>query len=90
MASVRYRHAEGWLFGLYCVLAGVERFVVEIYHAKDDRFLGPFTTAQAISGGFVVAGAVLMWRRRVAGPGRPGILARSTAAATQSARAPTM
>ena len=44
-----HRHAEGWLFGLYCVLAGLERFIVEFFRAKDDRFFGPFTTAQAIA-----------------------------------------
>ena len=31
-----HRHAAGWLFGLYCVLAGAERFVVEFVRAKDD------------------------------------------------------
>jgi phosphatidylglycerol:prolipoprotein diacylglycerol transferase len=30
-------------------LAGVERFIVEIFRAKDDRFFGPFTVAQTIS-----------------------------------------
>ncbi|MDQ6768451.1 MAG: prolipoprotein diacylglyceryl transferase, partial [Gemmatimonadota bacterium] len=33
-----HKHAEGWLFGLYCVLAGVERFIIEFVRAKDDRF----------------------------------------------------
>ena len=70
-----HRHAEGWLFGLYCVLAGVERFVVEFFRAKDDRFVGPFTTAQVIACGFVAAGAFLMVRRGSVGPGRPGIRA---------------
>jgi osmoprotectant transport system ATP-binding protein len=37
----------GWLFGVYLVFAGTERFLVEILRAKDDRFLGPFTLAQA-------------------------------------------
>lgn len=70
-----HRHAEGWLFGVYCVLAGVERFVVEIYRAKDDRFVGPFTTAQVIAVGFLVVGTILMVRRRAVAPGTPGILA---------------
>ena len=39
----------GWLFGLYLVFAGVERFLVEILRAKDDRLLGPFTLAQLTS-----------------------------------------
>src|SRR4051812_34286924 len=33
-----HKHAEGWLFGVYCVLAGVERFIVEFFRVKDDRF----------------------------------------------------
>ena len=58
-----HRHAAGWLFGVYCVLQGIERFLVEFLRAKDDRFVGPFTVAQAIAMTFVVAGALWMWRR---------------------------
>jgi phosphatidylglycerol:prolipoprotein diacylglycerol transferase len=56
----------GWLFGLYLVLAGIERFLVEIVRAKDDRFLGPFTLAQLTSVIIVAIGLLLltMWRRR--------------------------
>ena len=55
----------GWLFGLYLVLAGIERFLVEILRAKDDRFLGPFTLAQLTSVVIVVIGLGLLyaWRR---------------------------
>lgn len=54
----------GWLFGLYLVFAGVERFLVEIVRAKDDRFLGPFTIAQLTSVILVLIGFGLMsaWR----------------------------
>jgi phosphatidylglycerol---prolipoprotein diacylglyceryl transferase len=52
----------GWLFGLYLVFAGIERFLVEILRAKDDRFLGPFTLAQLTSVIIVVLGGVLMSR----------------------------
>lgn len=72
-----HKHAEGWLFGLYCVLAGVERFTVEFYRAKDDRFVGPFTTAQVIAFGFLVAGAIVMARRDSVSPERSGIIASS-------------
>src|SRR5689334_5616992 len=41
-----HRHAVGWRFGVYLVLAGTERFLIEIVRAKDDRLLGPFTLAQ--------------------------------------------
>jgi phosphatidylglycerol---prolipoprotein diacylglyceryl transferase len=74
-------HAEGWLFGLYCVLAGVERFIVEFYRAKGDRFVGPFTTAQTVALGFLIAGIVLMWRFAKVAPGRPGIHARGVSVA---------
>jgi phosphatidylglycerol---prolipoprotein diacylglyceryl transferase len=55
----------GWLFGLYLILAGVERFLVEIVRAKDDRFLGPFTLAQLTSVIIVAIGIILLtlWRR---------------------------
>lgn len=48
---------SGQLFMLYLMLAGVERFIVEIFRAKDDRFFGPITLAQAISAALVLAGA---------------------------------
>jgi len=42
---------------------GIERFLVEIVRAKDDRFLGPFTIAQLISVIAVIAGTILVLRR---------------------------
>jgi phosphatidylglycerol:prolipoprotein diacylglycerol transferase len=69
-----HKHAEGWLFGLYCVLAGVERFIIEFVRAKDDRFfLGTFTVAQVIAMLFTVGGAIWMYVRRNPGPDAPGI-----------------
>ena len=55
----------GWLFGLYLVFAGIERFLVEILRAKDDRLLGPFTLAQLTSAIIVVIGVVILtlWRK---------------------------
>ena len=57
-----HRHAEGWLFGVYCVLAGTERFLVEFLRAKDDRFNMPgnLTMAQLIAIGIGIAGFVVM------------------------------
>ncbi|MEP6690788.1 MAG: prolipoprotein diacylglyceryl transferase [Gemmatimonadaceae bacterium] len=55
-----HRHREGWLFGVYMVLAGLERFVVEFFRAKDDRLLGPITVAQAIALAFVLLGFVVV------------------------------
>lgn len=57
-------HATGWLFAWYLVFAGVERFLVEVVRTKDDRLLGPFTLAQAMSVLLVLIGAALIyvWR----------------------------
>jgi phosphatidylglycerol---prolipoprotein diacylglyceryl transferase len=57
-------HGLGWRFGVYLVLAGVERFLVEFVRAKDDRLLGPFTLAQATSVLMVLAGVYVMLRLR--------------------------
>lgn len=59
-------HAEGWLFGVWCIFAGVERFIVEFFRAKDDRFtwLGGLSTAQAIAIGIAVVGVGVMMARR--------------------------
>lgn len=70
-----HKHAEGWLFGVYCVLGGMERFVIEFLRAKDDRFFGPLTAAQMIALAITVTGVVIMWRRSRTGPGRRPIYA---------------
>ena len=70
-----HKHAQGWLFGLYCVLQGTERFIVEFFRAKDDRFFGAFTMAQVIALGFIIAGAVWMQVRSRPSSTQPGILA---------------
>lgn len=58
-----HRHAAGWLFGVYCVMAGVERFLVEFFRAKSDM-IGPVTSAQVVALGVTAAGLVLLaWRR---------------------------
>src|SRR5438067_7691961 len=63
-----HRHGTGWRFGVYLVLAGAERFLVETVRAKDDRLLGPFTLAQVTSVLLVLAGVWLMQRLRAPGP----------------------
>jgi phosphatidylglycerol:prolipoprotein diacylglycerol transferase len=75
-----HKHAEGWLFGLYCVLAGIERFIIEFVRAKDDRFFGPFTTAQGIAVLFAIGGGVWMYLRRNPHEDAPGIYATAQAA----------
>jgi phosphatidylglycerol:prolipoprotein diacylglycerol transferase len=59
-------HAEGWLFGVWCIFAGVERFIVEFFRAKDDRFawLGGLSSAQAIAVGIAMAGVAVMMARK--------------------------
>ena len=61
--SLRTRQrATGWLFAVYLMLAGLERFFVEIFRAKDDRFLAGFTIAQLTSVGLIGLGGYLYWR----------------------------
>jgi len=72
-----HAHGTGWLFGWYLVLAGAERFLIEIFRAKDDRLLGSFTLAQATSVGMVLLGAYLL--RRWMAP-ESTVLAAATAA----------
>lgn len=62
----------GWLFGAYLVLAGVERFLIEILRAKDDRLLGSFTVAQLTSVILVVVGVTLILRLKDARRAEPG------------------
>ncbi|MEQ9401836.1 MAG: prolipoprotein diacylglyceryl transferase [Longimicrobiales bacterium] len=59
-------HTPGWLFMLWLALAGCERFIVEFFRAKDDRFFGALTLAQIISLAIVVVGVVGMQRTRSA------------------------
>jgi len=50
----------GTLFGVYLMLTGVERFLVEFLRAKDDRLLWGFTTAQAVAVFAIVGGIALV------------------------------
>ena len=71
-----HKHAEGWLFGLYCVMAGIERFIIEFVRAKDDRIItGGLTVAQLIAIAFTLGGLIWMYMRRNVGPDKPGIYA---------------
>jgi len=70
-----HHRAAGWLFGFYCVLAGIERFLIEFMRAKDDRFLGFLTTAQVIAICFVIGGALWMAARWNVRQGAEAVLA---------------
>jgi phosphatidylglycerol:prolipoprotein diacylglycerol transferase len=59
-----HRNAEGWLFGMYLVLAGAERFVIEIFRAKDDRFAMGMTLAQVIAITLAIIGVIVMQVRK--------------------------
>jgi len=77
-----HKHAQGWLFGVYCVLAGIERFFIEFFRAKDDRLVMGVTYAQIIALGVVVFGVVWMiWRWRIT-VNKTGIYAAQSSATT--------
>ena len=60
---------RGWgagkQFGLYCLLTGLERFIVEFWRRNDPGLLG-LTVAQQFGIGVMVLGAVLYLRPRAA------------------------
>lgn len=59
-----HRHAQGWLFGLYCVLAGVERFLIDFVRVQPDHLsVGP-SVSQVVPIGIMVTGGLLMYARR--------------------------
>ena len=62
-----HRHRPGWLFALWLTLASAERFLVEFYRAKDDRFLGPLTLAQAVSVALAAVGVAWIAKLRISG-----------------------
>jgi phosphatidylglycerol:prolipoprotein diacylglycerol transferase len=62
----------GWLFGVYLMLAGAERFLVEFLRAKDDRFFGPFTLAQLTSAVVITTGVLAASRLAGAADPEPG------------------
>ena len=68
----RGREGTGWLFGLYLVLASLERFGIEFLRAKDDRFFGAFTLAQVTSLALVIIGCAVIARARSRTPPSPG------------------
>ena len=68
---LRRRPAPGTTGMAVLALLAVERFLVEFLRAKDDRFLGALTIAQAISLAVLVAAAVLLLRRRRGRAGAP-------------------
>jgi phosphatidylglycerol---prolipoprotein diacylglyceryl transferase len=65
-----HKHARGWLFGVYCMLAGIERFIVEFFRAKDDYVFGGITAAQMIGVAFFIAGAAIVAMKRNPAPGK--------------------
>jgi len=64
----KHSHGKGWLFMVWLSLAGVERFFVEFFRAKDDRFFSFLTLAQVISLILVLVGLAGVSKLRVPRP----------------------
>jgi phosphatidylglycerol:prolipoprotein diacylglycerol transferase len=58
----KHTHADGWLFGVYAVLAGIERFLVEFLRIKDDRYFA-LSIAQCIAIAIFIVGVIVMKMR---------------------------
>jgi phosphatidylglycerol:prolipoprotein diacylglycerol transferase len=67
-----HRNGTGWLFGIYLMLAGTERFLVEFVRAKEDRIVGPISAAQLTAVAVVVVGSLLVARFKSAETVPPG------------------
>ena len=67
----KHAHQEGWLFGVWCVLAGVERFIIEFFRAKDDQTTAGLTSAQIIAITVCLIGVGLLIFRRGGAKGGP-------------------
>lgn len=63
-------HKPGWLFGMYCIVAGLERFIVEFFRAKDDHLALGLTAAQVIAITIFTIGLVIVATRRGSGDSR--------------------
>ncbi|MFN8122423.1 MAG: prolipoprotein diacylglyceryl transferase family protein [Thermoleophilia bacterium] len=67
---LRGRVTAPWaLFGIYCVLAGLERFLIEFIRRNSEVAAG-LTAAQLVSVGLVALGAVLYFTAKPAAPAR--------------------
>ena len=65
----KHAHLPGWLFGMYCILAGIERFIVEFFRAKDDRLAIGLSAAQLIGIVILTIGvAIVAMRTKRSGP----------------------
>jgi phosphatidylglycerol---prolipoprotein diacylglyceryl transferase len=65
----RDRHPPGVLFGLYLVLGGLQRFLVEFVRLNEETVTG-LTTAQHVSLALIALGAaILAWGGRMSTPG---------------------
>ncbi len=65
-------HRPGWLFSLYLVLAGLERFLIEFIRMTTPSPIPGLTWAQVIALGMVLVGGGLLYRfRRGASPSVP-------------------
>ena len=64
----KHTNLPGWLFGMYCIVAGIERFIVEFFRAKDDRMVMGFSTAQIIGVAILTIGVAIVATRTKRGP----------------------
>ncbi len=63
-------HRDGQIFGLYLVLYGIARFIIEFFRVHEQSLIFDLSLTQWISVGLVALGAVILWARQ-----RPAALA---------------
>jgi phosphatidylglycerol---prolipoprotein diacylglyceryl transferase len=67
-----HRNGTGWLFSIYLMAAGAERFLIEFVRAKEDHIGTGLTVAQLVAIGLMVSGGILYARWKSAGVVEPG------------------
>jgi phosphatidylglycerol:prolipoprotein diacylglycerol transferase len=80
------RLKPGQLFAMFMGLYAVERFLIEVFRAKGDRFIFGLSTAQGLSVLLAIA-AVVVWQRQRSAPESIAAAARDAAAHERGAAA---
>lgn len=61
--KLRKRMRGGKLFGLYLLLSGIERFLIEFLRMTTRSFIKPLSVAQIIAICIIIAGGIIFWKK---------------------------
>jgi|Deesub1362B_J571_1020462.scaffolds.fasta_scaffold00098_63 phosphatidylglycerol:prolipoprotein diacylglycerol transferase len=61
--KLRKKMTGGKLFGLYLLLSGMERFLIEFLRMTTRSFIRPLSVAQIIAICIIIAGGIIFWKK---------------------------